>query len=810
MGAMIGLKKNSPILGCLLVAALCACVKVPEYCGNGYELNPETEFCYGNKTYKKCGGGEYNPDAEFCSGSAVYAKCGGIEFNTVTHACDNELLKSKFTVFFELNGGNSPAISPITVDSGAFLGSMFPQTPTRAGYAFDGWSDGTQIYIASSPITKNMTLTAIWLEVASYQVIYDGNGNDRGSAPIDTCSPYIINSTVTVLGEGSLAKNDHTFSGWSTTADGTGPSYTDGNTFTIIANTTLYAKWTDATISTFAVTVSSDGIGAIGSGRYEPGKTVNISAGIAEGKMFKNWTTATSGVIFANANNAITTFVMPANAVTVTAVFEALPRFTVTYNGNGHTGGAVPIDGNSPYYSGSTVTVLDSGTLTKTNHVFNGWSTGASGSGKNYSAGNTFTISKNTTLYAKWTDVSIPTYTVKVSSAGTNASGDGSYEADATVSISAGTPPNGQRFKNWTTNSGIAFANPNNETTTFIMPAKAVEIAANFELITYTVTISSTGIGKSGDGDYTAGATVNISAGTPPDGQRFKNWTTNSGVTFANANNETTTFIMPAKAVEVVAQFEPIPVYSVTVSSIGTGKSGNGNYAAGATVNIFAGTPPANQRFKNWTTTNNGVTFANPNDSATTFSMPSSEVTVTAIFEIQFESVEIGGQYWMKKNLDIKMGNSWCYKNADSNCTKYGRLYDWETALIACPLGWHLPTRDEWGSLAKTAGGTGTYGSGGTAGKKLKATSGWNITTYGYSGNGTNDYGFSALPGGSRDSYGSLNNAGNRGFWWTATEYSEGTAYGRFIENEQDFLGEVSGGGTKDYGFSVRCVQDND
>lgn len=77
---------------------------------------------------------------------------------------------------------------------------------------------------------------------------------------------------------------------------------------------------------------------------------------------------------------------------------------TVTYNGNGYTGGTVPTDGNNPYTSGDTVTVLgNTGSLINTCNTFNNWNTAADGSGTTYSAGNTFTITASTTLYAQWT-----------------------------------------------------------------------------------------------------------------------------------------------------------------------------------------------------------------------------------------------------------------------------------------------------------------------------------------------------------------------------------------------------------------------
>ena len=97
------------------------------------------------------------------------------------------------------------------------------------------------------------------------------------------------------------------------------------------------------------------------------------------------------------------TFVIAADT-TLFAQWTALPACTVTYNGNGNTGGTVPTDPGSPYAAGATVTVLgNTGGLTNAGYNFGGWNTTANGSGTTYSPGNTFVIGANTTLYAVWT-----------------------------------------------------------------------------------------------------------------------------------------------------------------------------------------------------------------------------------------------------------------------------------------------------------------------------------------------------------------------------------------------------------------------
>ena len=88
------------------------------------------------------------------------------------------------------------------------------------------------------------------------------------------------------------------------------------------------------------------------------------------------------------------------------------------------------------------------------------------------------------------------------------------------------------------------------------------------------------------------------------------------------------------------------------------------------------------------------------------------------------------------------------------------------------------------------------------AGKKLKARSGWNNN-----GNGTDDFGFSALSGGYRYSKGGFDDAGYNGRWWAAKEFGGYLAYYRYMVSNDDNVSEYYY--SKDYGYSVRCVADN-
>jgi uncharacterized protein (TIGR02145 family) len=155
--------------------------------------------------------------------------------------------------------------------------------------------------------------------------------------------------------------------------------------------------------------------------------------------------------------------------------------------------------------------------------------------------------------------------------------------------------------------------------------------------------------------------------------------------------------------------------------------------------------------------------------------------------------VKIGKQTWMAENLNYNANGSKCYGNSESICQGYGRLYDWSTAKSACPKGWHLPSNAEWTALTDFVGGSAVI--------KLKAKSGWSNN-----GNGTDEFGFSALPGGIGYSNGGFDYVGSLGYWWSASEGDAANAWYWYIGNVRADVYSSSDGKTKLY--SVRCVQD--
>jgi uncharacterized protein (TIGR02145 family) len=160
-----------------------------------------------------------------------------------------------------------------------------------------------------------------------------------------------------------------------------------------------------------------------------------------------------------------------------------------------------------------------------------------------------------------------------------------------------------------------------------------------------------------------------------------------------------------------------------------------------------------------------------------------------------YKTVTIATQTWMAENLNYEpsSGNSWCYDNKPSNCDKYGRLYDWNTALKVCPEDWHLPSDAEWTVLENEVGGSTV------AGKKLKSATDWN---------GTDDFGFNALPAGLRIS--SFDNLGSWACFWSATETENGglRAWYHVLITDDEIGFDTRLPSHKNNGLSVRCLQD--
>ena len=193
-------------------------------------------------------------------------------------------------------------------------------------------------------------------------------------------------------------------------------------------------------------------------------------------------------------------------------------------------------------------------------------------------------------------------------------------------------------------------------------------------------------------------------------------------------------------------------------------------------------------------------------------------------------------QTWMAQNLNyaytgVKFNygghtsdsTSWCYDNEVSNCEKYGRLYTWAAVMDSaaqfsvnagtecgydkictpnsphrgiCPEGWHVPTDEEYSTLYTN------IGSPSTAGSLLKSTSGWSG-----GGNGSDKYGFSALPAGFRHYDGIFDDEGGYTTLWSASENNGSYACFQYFYYPNGYASQYYN--EKFLGMSLRCLKDS-
>lgn len=199
-----------------------------------------------------------------------------------------------------------------------------------------------------------------------------------------------------------------------------------------------------------------------------------------------------------------------------------------------------------------------------------------------------------------------------------------------------------------------------------------------------------------------------------------------------------------------------------------------------------------------------------------------------------YEAVEIGDQCWFAEDLRTTVyangdsissglavgewtsslvgassvygeGSSVCWSyspNIDAcdeaqSLAEYGRLYNWyavDDARGLCPSGWHVPSDEEWTDLEDHLWTIGFPA------LLLKSTVGWYDN-----GNGTDDFGFAALPSGHRNIEAEFDYAGSAGYWWSSSGFDSGAWY-RKMDDFHLFLYR-SAGNSRD-GHSVRCLRD--
>ena len=201
-----------------------------------------------------------------------------------------------YAVTYNGNGATSGSTAAQTKTYGVSI-TLRGNGYTRTGYTFAGWNTSANGsgagYAAGASYTANsaVTLYAQWTPIG-YAVEYDGNGADGGS----TAAQTKIYGTSLTLQDNGFSRTGYSFTGWNTSADGSGSAYAAGASYTANSAVTLYAQWTPLT---YAVTY--DGNGAE-EGSTEPqtkiyGTALRLQSNgyVREGYSFTGWNTAQDG-----------------------------------------------------------------------------------------------------------------------------------------------------------------------------------------------------------------------------------------------------------------------------------------------------------------------------------------------------------------------------------------------------------------------------------------------------------------------------------------------------------------------------------
>ncbi|MBQ4574709.1 MAG: InlB B-repeat-containing protein, partial [Clostridia bacterium] len=369
-----------------------------------------------------------------------------------------------YIITLDANGGILSG--DVTAETVEYRLASIPDTPIRHGYTFNGWyksiNGGSKIDLETEFHTDT-TIYAQWTAI-SYPISYhlDG-GRNHADNPVS----YSINSDIILIL--SPVRDGYSFMGWYDNEQLTGNSITSipaGST----GDVTLWAKWEENVPEKYSVTVTNGS----GSGEYAVGSEVIISAETIDGMKFISWSVTSGDIQLSSAEKSAAYFMMPAENVEITALYESIPASVESININSVGHQIVYKVGENLNVDNLSILVCWSGgeseTVAVTESMVSGFDSTAAGSIKL-----TIIYEGKTTTY----DVVVekPLYHVTV----TNGSGSGNYYSGDIVTIQADSIF-GYTFRNWVVINGSALElNPYSPITTFTMSNSDVKILAVFK-----------------------------------------------------------------------------------------------------------------------------------------------------------------------------------------------------------------------------------------------------------------------------------------------------------------------------------------
>ena len=337
-------------------------------------------------------------------GSSVKLMCSGHGIAKIY--CENKAVYSSGnTVTYYVDSG---AVYQEEVDEGASC--LRPQnfTPAKNGWEFAGWRQDTA---ANSNVLSNLTMdnAPITLYAVFRQTITVTYYNNSITASSASGYRYynnenIVNPTFTLT---QTALSGWTARGWSTSTAGNGGiSYNNGAAFTRDSNVTLYGMYQQAITLTY-YNGSTSAASTSGTRYYNPGSggvvnpTFTLTPATLSGWTFRGWATS-SAAAAGIAHSSISGTALDVSTTVYATYYQTI---TLSYNGNGNTGGSTAAQTGTRYYntgnySNPSFTLAANG-FTKTDYSFQSWALG-SASGTQYAAYASVTLSESTTMYAVW------------------------------------------------------------------------------------------------------------------------------------------------------------------------------------------------------------------------------------------------------------------------------------------------------------------------------------------------------------------------------------------------------------------------
>lgn len=634
--------------------------------------------------------------------------------------------------------------------------------------------DDTVTFVATdNSVNKNTTQYAVILQYKPvYEILYDGNGKTSGAAPVEN-NKYAKGTIVTVKGNsGLLVRNGFTFEGWNTKADGSGTTYKGGDEFTMPdTSVTLFATWkTDLVLYQFSYNANGAVSGEVPSDsvKYASGEKIVIKGNTGllakPGYVFSGWNTKVdgTGVLYASAAE----FTMDTSAVILYASWKAA-TYTITFSSALATDSSITKT-LTVTYPVDTIAVLP--VSSRTGYTFSGWWTGDNGTGIQFT--NQTKVTKDITVYAKWTVIASYTVTYNGSN---NTSGKVPFDPLTYMSGVACTimANSGELVKTscvldgWTTKpdgTGTVYKTGD----TILMPSSNITLYAKWSQV-FTVTFLCP---DASNGTVSFIRTVTASTAIVTDlpipvktGYGFAGWfytnAQNSLVKFTNTTNVISNM-------EVIAKWGCVDIEGNVYKIVTLGK-------------------------QTWTAENFKSTHYNDGTPIPFF-------TDTAT--------------WNNATTGIVS-----YTNTTKN-TAYGYFYNWyvvNSDKIA-PPGWHIPTKAEFNALLTYLSENGFNSDGTTTVNKVakalasQSTSWQASDTIGAPGNDVtknNASGFNGEPIGIRNETGTFDGAGRFSWFWCTDDKGNGKVESLLIQNKFRFVYFADPARSKTFGCSVRFVKDN-